>query len=252
MFKPNSNSYKILVGICSVAVAASIGYLIVWAGTINSPGDPASAGRMYTLENIYNYLTDVDSAVPSKPTEWTGPSAAPGSTMHALDDIFENLVRLPATGQTTIYGTKQREDGYYQSGATLRYATSTIDTNVVVVDENTGLEWEQKTSGNKDTTYTWENAQIYCEDQIGTSGTYAGQSDWRLPNIKELISIVNYKNVSPAIDTTYFPNTVSNYYWSSTTYKYTTSVAWYVDFFDGNVVDRIKTYGSYVRCVRGQ
>ncbi|GAH81845.1 unnamed protein product, partial [marine sediment metagenome] len=170
MFKPNSNSYKILVGICSVAVAASIGYLIVWAGTINSPGDPSSTGRMYTLENIYDYLTDVDSSVPSKPTEWTGPTAGPASTMHTLDDIFDNLVRLPATGQETCYkyvdpdwvedtdcASTEGQDGEYKKGATLRYHTY-IDTNVVVVDENTGLEWEQKTAANKDTEYKWYNS----------------------------------------------------------------------------------------------
>jgi len=162
--------------------------------------------------------------------------------------------KVHATGQTTSYGTKLRDDGYYESGATLRYSTTDVGGEIIVNDLNTGLMWEQKTVANKATTYTWENAQIYCEDQIGTTGTYAGYSDWRLPNIKELVSIVKYDaNISaPYIDQTYFPNTQSNNYWSSTTNPDNTGSALSVYFHNGNVYYNYKSNTYCVRCVRGQ
>jgi len=258
MFKKHNKvswKYKLLYGVVSISLTVGIGYLIIRAGTIDSPGAPDSAGRMYTLENIYDYVTEVDSAVPSKPTgAFADPSVGPGSTMHTTDQIFDNLARIPATGQTTSYGTKLRDDGYYESGATLRYSTTDVGGEIIVNDLNTGLMWEQKTVANKATTYTWENAQIYCEDQIGTTGTYAGYSDWRLPNIKELVSIVKYDaNISaPYIDQTYFPNTQSNNYWSSTTNPDNTGSALSVYFHNGNVYYNYKSNTYCVRCVRGQ
>ena len=256
MFKKNTISYKILAVFLSAIISASIGFIIVRAGaSIDSPGDPSSAGRMYTLENIYDYLTEVDSAVPTKPTgAFANPSAGPGSTMHDLDDIFATLTRLPATGQTTSYGTAD-DDGDYQSGATLRYSTTDVSGEIIVNDLNTGLMWEQKTAGNKTTAYNWENAKVYCEDQIGTTGTYAGYSDWRLPNIKELFLIVKHDAGigAPYIDRTYFPNTQSSYnYWSSTTDPSFTDFALLVRFGSGAVGNDGKASTYFVRCVRGQ
>ncbi|MDD5016352.1 MAG: DUF1566 domain-containing protein [Atribacterota bacterium] len=80
--------------------------------------------------------------------------------------------------------------------------------------------------------------------------TYAGYTDWRLPNVKELQSIVNYQNVGPAINTTYFPNAQSDYYWSSTTYAGYSVYAWLVYFNDGNVSFDYKFNPYQVRCVR--
>jgi hypothetical protein len=80
---------------------------------------------------------------------------------------------------------------------------------------------------------------------------YAGYQDWRLPNLKELISIVDYGRVGPAVDPL-FTNTVSGSYWSSTTYAGYTDVAWIVSFNGGSPVNDYKTGTYYVRCVRGQ
>jgi hypothetical protein len=99
----------------------------------------------------------------------------------------------------------------------------------------------------------WESALTSCEDL-----TLASQSDWRLPNIKELFSIVDTSEYNPAIDETYFPATQSADYWSSTTYLVNTTNAWRVDFNVGTQYSRHKTdehasqtADKYVRCVRG-
>lgn len=110
-----------------------------------------------------------------------------------------------------------------------------------VSDSDAGLMWQQGEPGSK----TWDVALTYCE---GLS--LGGQSDWRLPNIYELESIIN-TYATPAIDTAYFPNTYARNYWSSTTGASSTDCAWGVYFSYGHVSSFHKSYGSYVRCVRG-
>ena len=118
--------------------------------------------------------------------------------------------------------------------------TTSSDGNIVT-DNRTGLMWQKEyvTKSRKDETLK------YCEDL-----TYAGYSDWRLPNKHELASLVNYeKSASPY---SYFPDMPSNYFWSSSTYADGAYSAWGVDFSDGNVqVSNGMNISSYkVRCVR--
>ena len=114
--------------------------------------------------------------------------------------------------------------------------------NGTITDNATGLTWRQGTDG----TMNWQGALSFCEDL-----DYAGYTDWRLPDVKELRSIVDNSKVSPAINTTFFPGTQSSYYWTSTTYAGSTSYAWHVTFFNGYVYDSNKSSSNYVRCVRG-
>ena len=93
---------------------------------------------------------------------------------------------------------------------------------------------------------TWEAAMSHCEGL-----TLTGHTDWRLPNREELRSIVDYTTYNPAIATTYFPNTVSSYYWSSSTYANGTGRAWSIDFSYGYGNYSNKSSAYYVRAVRG-
>lgn len=119
-----------------------------------------------------------------------------------------------------------------------------------MTDNNTGLVWQQE---DDDIKRTGEDALTYCE---GLS--LAGHNDWRLPNIKELGSIVDYGKAAPAIDETYFPiiytGEIFGYaeYWSSTAYLDYTNYAWVVNFEWGFFYQRDTPYGiRYVRCVSG-
>lgn len=120
--------------------------------------------------------------------------------------------------------------------------TYTNNGNGTVTDAVTTLVWQQQDDA---ITKTWEQALTYCE---GLS--LGGFTDWRLPNIKELRSIVDSSTYSPSITTTYFPNTQSSCYWSSTTYALYSAGAWYVDFGSGYVDYSNEANGYYVRCVR--
>jgi len=119
--------------------------------------------------------------------------------------------------------------------------------NGTVTDIGTGLMWQQATAPG---TYTWQQALAYCENL-----TLAGHSDWRLPNRNELQSLVDYGRYNPAINTDYFPDTVSgdfwSGYWSSTTSASYPSYAWGVYFGYGGLNDYFKSNGYYVRAVRG-
>jgi len=139
--------------------------------------------------------------------------------------------------------------------ASLLGAPYTDNGNGTITDSATGLIWQKcsaglgTTLGNCSTgsisSYSWSSAISYCEGL-----TLGGRSDWRLPNINELGSIIDYTKYVPAIDTAVFPNTQSNDVYLSSTSQ-STSGAWCVFFGGGGVGSIDKTAPYYVRCVTG-
>lgn len=95
------------------------------------------------------------------------------------------------------------------------------------------------------TTPNWATAIDYCAGL-----DFAGFQDWYLPTIQELYSIIDTSTSHPAINTVYFPATVSSSYWSSTTSIASSSDAFVVVFYYGDITRIAKIYTSYVRCVR--
>jgi hypothetical protein len=175
------------------------------------------------------------------------------------------------TGQTTCTdaggaaipcaGTGQ--DGEVQKGLTQTYVDNGDGT---ITDTRTGLMWEKQsddgTLNDRDTLYTWANA--FAVKIAGLNGTaFAGHSDWRLPNVNELQSLVRYGVIDPSIsaafNTACVPGcslaacacTREDNYWTSTSYDGTPLLAWYVNFADGFVFASPKTDARAVRGVRG-
>ena len=79
----------------------------------------------------------------------------------------------------------------------------------------------------------------------------AGHADWRLPTRAELLTLVDRSRYNPAIDTTFFPDTHNDWYWTSTACAWSSSLAWCVDFSDGQCGGGSRGNGySLVRAVR--
>ena len=113
--------------------------------------------------------------------------------------------------------------------------------NETVTDNLTGLVWQKTQSA---VLMTWEEALSYASGL-----TLGGNSEWRLPNVKELQSLNDEKLSKPSFNKTYFPNLISGNYWSSTTLMNAPSKAWDINLDYGIVSYNEKTQKEYVLCV---
>jgi hypothetical protein len=153
--------------------------------------------------------------------------------------------------------------------------------NGTVTDTKTGLMWKRCAEGSiwvKDTCtniqfiggqafemepneFTWQGA-LQQAKIVNNAGGFAGKTDWRLPNIKELASLIEEQCYVPAINMAIsFPRDslkATSSYWSSTTTAENGSYAWQVNFFNGDIYWQDKhtsspSFGSkyLARLVRG-
>jgi hypothetical protein len=108
-----------------------------------------------------------------------------------------------------------------------------------ITDTNTGLIWTKNTIA-KDVGH--EAAEKAVADLDGS---------WRLPTIEELRELIDYTKRRPAIDTEAFPDTESDWYWTSTPVAgYEDAARWVVGFDDGDVDGGNRLSGACVRAVR--
>jgi len=112
----------------------------------------------------------------------------------------------------------------------------------IVYDSKTELSWQSRPSSKK---FNWSSAKSYCRNL-----TYGGKSDWRLPNIDELKSLVDYNRYKPAIATTLIDIKTDDWYWSSSKAVSSSSSSWVVNFSNGNDGWTKHSGTSYVLCVR--
>ncbi len=174
-------------------------------------------------------------------------------------------INLPKTGQVISYDTNtvKRDDGALQMGVAWpdpRFSVASSGTGTVVTDQLTGLMWPSDAgtptfTGASSTctggTMTWQGALNYVA--CLNANNYLGYNDWRLPNRKELWSLVHKGQVSNVawLGTMGFSNLLlSTSYWSSTSYAGTTAAAWCVSFYYGVLDYDVKSSALYVWPVR--
>jgi hypothetical protein len=142
---------------------------------------------------------------------------------------------VPKTGQTVSVGPA--DDGYWQMGQAWPEPRFVDKGQGTVTDNLTGLIWLKDSRCL--TRHYWWDALSECNSlSNGDCGLFDGSSpgDWRMPNIKELLSLIDYSNAEPALPTAHlFTGVMNNLYWSST--SVTTDVvegaAWTLDIWYG-------------------
>lgn len=242
------------IGVVMGLLLATAG--IVLAGNLNPTVGPTEPGsQMYTLEQIHTRLTGGGDA--TKMTSFTEPSSwmtsTMTSTMVTLDDIYALALpaRVPKTGQTTSWATG--DDGDLEKGVAWPDPRFTDNGDGTVTDNLTGLIWLKNANcfGTRAWATALTDANGLANGSCGlTDGSVAG--DWRLPNVREQQSLIDYGRFNPALPSGHpFTGVQSNYYWTSTTYAGYTSDAWLVGLYNGFVGNDDESYTYYVWPVRG-
>lgn len=121
-----------------------------------------------------------------------------------------------------------------------------------VTDKRTGLTWKRCSEGQ-----TWSGGTCIGtlparshEAALTLANTGQGPTGWRLPNVKELASLADKGCQVPSIDSTAFPATPINWYWSSSPDVGSSGKAWCVSFYNGKVSNSLRGGCFHVRLVR--
>jgi hypothetical protein len=177
------------------------------------------------------------------------------ATCQANVAVSSGTLGIPRTGQTSMYAAG--DDGDLQMGVPLTDPRFTDNDDGTVTDNLTGLTWTK--SANLSAKSTWDTALDVCYNLTAdgidlNDGSLPG--DWRLPNIREMQSMIDYGRYNPALtaDHTFtdLQSTALSYYWTSTTYAGYNIFAWGLTVINGSITQLKKTgQNGYVWCVRG-
>lgn len=182
---------------------------------------------------------------------WTGGSCAGLSNAQCT-------VTPTVTTSYTVAGVNEAGTGP-SAGVTVVLTSAatafTINADGTATDPRYGLIWMRcapgqtlsaNTCSGTASVYTWDQARA-----LTGAYTFAGATDWRLPNVRELQTLVDRARLDPAIDTNAFPAAPNGYVWSSTSHAMDTSSAWTVVFGAGDARKDAKSLPHPVRLVRG-
>jgi hypothetical protein len=163
---------------------------------------------------------------------------------------YEIKATKPDNQESSVFKTGESrsvnefDDGSYQKGVQRSYTKS----DNIITDNVTKLQWQD--SSLKST--NWDSAIQSCENL-----NLSGFNDWRLPNMNELLTLLDF-GYSPKIDPTFSTKRAGSF-WSLDTYEADPQAyAYYVNFSNGSTAeynDRSKfkkTNKYYIRCVRGE
>lgn len=180
-------------------------------------------------------------------------------------------VKLPQTGQTTCFDSSggvidclnTGQNGELQKGVAWPTPRFTVNADTSLTDTLTGLIWAPNGNVMKSIDSSWDTDNVLADGKVTwqhaldyvsklNAENYLGHNDWRLPNRKEIRSLVNYgqANSSAWLNTQGFANAELNFYWSSTSAADFGNNAWMISLGDGSVFEYYKTYDNCVLPVR--
>jgi hypothetical protein len=212
--------------------SGQVGTTITWLGTLSEhPSSPELNYAYYNTTDGCTYIWDGDSwELLVQPT---------------------TITYVPKTGQTL--SQSPGDDGDLEKGAAWPSPRFIDNGDGTVTDNLTDLIWLKNAGclGSINWAQALSNCNGLASESCGLSdGSSAG--DWRLPNVKELESLLDYSQYSPSLPSSHpFTGVQSGSYWSSTTYASNVSYAHYVSFFDGHINPNDKSNTCYVWPVRG-
>ncbi len=266
-------------------IAAAALWGLATAGNLEPGGEPDEpASAMFTLEDIYNRL--FDGTPGEKRTDgFVEPTNGPGSTGHTLDEIMALIPErdgtngaLPSevadgktfwsvdennwgpqtgTGSICNYPAPVPESGEDSDNEGVSWPDPrfTDNNDGTVVDELTGLVWMEW--ANCMGLMTWDTARAWTAslehgDCLLSDGS--NQGDWRVPNIKEILSLLDYGETNPPIKSGHpFDEIVTHlFYWTSTTEPIAPFNGWRLEFYYGNTDLTEKNRDLLVWPVRNQ
>jgi hypothetical protein len=183
---------------------------------------------------------------------------------------------LLRTGQTTQYGG-YADDGFYEKGLSRRYTVLTTGqysgtknitlngktdahSNNCVLDVRTKLMWSRYAAGSvgpgSDGKLPWttngSGEGIFAYAAAANAALLGGYSDWRVPNLIEMISILDYEQPSAIPPVTQFPTwNETGLYQVATTYPQSADYTLPISSVPGNIAVQLKTSSYFVILVRG-
>lgn len=153
---------------------------------------------------------------------------------------------LIGCGPTVVIEGPNGGDGWMPNPASAGLpnpASYSVDeTNDTVLDDVTGLMWQRTVS---DSVFSGKKSNDYCASLV-----HGGFDDWRLPSRIELVSLVDFTKLDPAIDTNTFPNTPNASFWTSSPFAGDTYSAWFINSPDGSANYSDVVFLERARCVR--
>ena len=164
--------------------------------------------------------------------------------------VWAQPVPVVKTGQTISYLTG--DDGYHEKGVTSPSPRFTDNGDGTVTDAQTGLMWA-KDANQAGGAQTWNAAIDFANSlSLGNAGCGSNYTDWRLPNVKEVQSLIDFGNHTPALPSGHpfiTANAVSVQ--TSSTSIQRPDYNWGVNISVGTVHEAQKVWASYVWPVRG-
>jgi hypothetical protein len=216
----------------SFTIAPDVNYTI---GDVVVDGSSAGAVTSYSLTNVNGNHTISTSFTQN-------------------DDTNSSVTNIPKTGQTLIYASG--DDGNIQAGVEWPAQRFTDNGDGTVTDSLTGLMWLK--DGGCLYKKSWSTALTTIVDFSGSPDKYncaeyiGSYSDWRLPNMREIESLMDFGVSDSArwLNSNGFMNVKSNSYWVSTSYAASKTYAWMVNLMNGTTTYSSKNGYYYILPVR--